>query len=156
MGKVKPVLVLGIGNLLLKDEGIGVHTVRKMMKMPLPDNVEIIDGGTASLDLISYLEGRKKVIVIDCVRGGDKPGTIYRLTPKEIEKDERKILSLHQVDFQQTLHLADKLGKNPPEVVIYGIEPQNYSSWGMELSLVIKKRIPKIIELVKKEISKRH
>ncbi len=155
MKKVKPILILGIGNLLLKDEGVGVQIAQKMMKTRLPANVEVLDGGTASLDLISYLKGRKKVIVIDCVRGGDKPGTIYRLTPEDIEKDENKILSLHQVDFQQTLHLWAELSKKIPKVVVIGIEPKNYSSWGMELSSLVKKRVPKIIELVKKEIWKK-
>lgn len=153
MKKVKPVLVLGIGNLLLKDEGVGIHLVQKMMKMHLPKNVEVLDGGTASLDLISYLEGRKKIVVVDCVRGGHKPGTIYLLTPENIEKDEKKILSLHQVDFQETLNLFSKLKKKMPKVVIIGIEPKDYSSWGMELSPVIKRRVPKIIGLVKKEIA---
>lgn len=152
MKKIRPVLVLGIGNLLLKDEGVGVQIAQKMIKLRLPKNVEVIDGGTASLDLISYLEGRKKVIVIDCVRGGHKPGTIYHLIPEEIEKDESKILSLHQVDFHETLYLANKLGRKKPKVVIFGIEPKDYSSWGMELSPVVKKKISKVIDLVKKEI----
>lgn len=152
MKKVKPILVLGIGNLLLKDEGIGIHLVQKMMKMHLPKNVEVLDGGTASLNLISYLEGRKKIIVVDCVRGGHKPGTIYRLTPEDLERDEKKILSLHQVDFQETLNLFSKLKKKIPKVVIIGIEPKDYSSWGMELSPVIKRRIPKIIKIVITEI----
>jgi len=152
----KPILILGIGNLLLKDEGVGIHVVQKMKKMHLFRrarfrNVEIMDGGTAGLDLLSYMEGRKKVIVIDSVRGGRKPGTIYRLTPENLKTDTNKILSLHQIDFQQALHLAGQLGKYP-EAVIIGIEPKDFSSWGMELSPVIRKRIPKIIELVMEEV----
>lgn len=150
MKKTRPILILGIGNLLMKDEGVGVHIAQELMKMHLPRDVEVIDGGTASLDLISYLEGRKKVVVIDCVRGGHKPGTIYRLTPEEVKEDKSKILSLHQIDFQQTLHLASEFGKQP-ETVIIGIEPKNFSSWGMELSAVVKRRIPRVVELVKEE-----
>ncbi len=156
MKKVKPILVLGIGNLLIKDEGVGIQVVQKMLKLRLPKDVEVLDGGTASLDLISYLEGRKRIIVIDCVRGGHKPGTIYRLTPKDLERDENKVLSLHQVDFQETLNLFSKLKKKIPQVVIIGIEPKDYSSWGMELSPAIKRRVPRIIELVRKEIRKRY
>ncbi|MEW6088996.1 MAG: HyaD/HybD family hydrogenase maturation endopeptidase [bacterium] len=152
MEKVKPVLILGIGNVLLRDEGVGVHVAREMMKMPLPEDVEIIDGGTSGLDLLLYIKGRIKIIVIDCVRGGGTPGTIYRLAPNDLEKDENKIISLHQVDFQQTLNLLSMTGKVMPDVIIIGVEPKDYSSWNMDLSPSIKRNIPKIIELIKKEI----
>ncbi|HCJ67629.1 MAG TPA: hypothetical protein DHV62_10040, partial [Elusimicrobia bacterium] len=70
----------------------------------------------------------------------------------DLERDENKILSLHQVDFQETLNLFSKLKKKMPQVVIIGIEPKDYSSWGMELSPLIKRRIPKIIKIVITEI----
>ncbi|MDD5773408.1 MAG: HyaD/HybD family hydrogenase maturation endopeptidase [bacterium] len=152
MKKVKTTLILGIGNILLKDEGVGVHVAQQMMKMPLPENVEVIDGGTAGLDLLLYIKGRTKIIVIDCVRGGKKPGIIYRLVPEDLVKDESKILSLHQVDFHETLNLLSMTTAIMPEVIIIGIEPKEHSSWKMELSPLIKRKIPKIIELVKKEI----
>jgi hydrogenase maturation protease len=123
-----------------------------MMKIDLPENVEVLDGGTSGLDLLLYIKGRSKIIVIDCVRGGRKPGTIYSLTPDDLIKDENKILSLHQVDFQETLNMLSMISKEIPEVIIIGIEPENHSSWKMELSPLIKRKIPEIIELVKKEI----
>lgn len=150
--KVKPILILGIGNILLKDEGVGVHVAQKMVKMRLPENVEVIDGGTAGLDLLLFIKDRRKIIVADCVRGGEKPGTIYRLTPEDLEKDEAKILSLHQVDFHQTLNLLLMTKKMMPDVVIIGIEPKEHSSWKMSLSPLIKRKIPEIIKLIEKEI----
>lgn len=152
MEKIKPVLILGVGNILLKDEGVGVHAAKRMMNMPFPENVEVIDGGTAGLDLLLFIKGRKKIVVVDCVRGGGKPGTIYRLVPEDLEKEESKILSLHQVDFLETLNMLSMTSKVKPDVIIIGIEPKNHSSWSMDLSPSIKRKIPVIIELVKKEI----
>ena len=82
MDSKKPILVLGIGNLILKDEGFGVHVVQKMADMPLQGDVEVMDGGTMGLDLLYSMEGRKKVIVIDVVNADGPPGTLYRFTDK--------------------------------------------------------------------------
>ena len=146
------ILILGIGNILLKDEGVGVHVVNKLKEMPLPDNVEVLDGGTAGLDLTDFIANRKKVIVIDAVKAGEKPGTIYRLTEKNLNIKPKAIMSFHEIDFLDALHMSEVMGDKPKETIVIGIEPKDMSD-GIELSPEIKERIPRIIELVMKELN---
>jgi hydrogenase maturation protease len=103
----KPILVLGVGNLLLKDEGVGVHVARKLMEMDLPSHVEVLEGGAGGFDLLGEIEGRKKVIVVDTAKAGKPPGTMYRMTTEDIEKAEKPRISLHEIDMTDLLNLAD-------------------------------------------------
>ena len=151
MTKVQDVLILGIGNILLKDEGVGVHVVRKLKEFHLPDNVEVIDGGTAGLDLTDFIADRKKVIIIDTVKAGEKPGTIYRLTEKNLNIKPKAVMSFHEIDFLHALYLSEVLGNKPEETIVIGIEPKDMND-GIELSPEIEERIPKIIEVVMKEL----
>jgi hydrogenase maturation protease len=152
MTKAKDILILGIGNILLKDEGVGVHVVKKLEGMPLPDNVEVVDGGTAGLDLTDFIANRKKVIAIDTVKAGEKPGTIYRLTEKNLRTGPKEIMSFHEIDFLDALYMSEVMGEKPEETIIIGIEPKNMSD-GLELSPEIQERIPRIIEIVMKELN---
>jgi len=151
MTKVQDILILGVGNILLKDEGIGVHVVKKLKESPLPVNVEVLDGGTAGLDLVDFIAGRKKLIVIDAVKAGDKPGTIYRLTEKNLSIKPKAIMSFHEIDFLDALHMSEVMAEKPEETIVIGIEPKDMSD-GTELSPEIKERIPSIIEVVMKEL----
>ena len=151
MESQKNTLILGLGNILLKDEGIGVHVVEKIKNMALPPDVEVIDGGTMGLDLLYYIEGRKKVIVVDAVRAGDTPGTMYRFTDKNIAEVKGVLRSAHGVDFADALRLTAMLNTKPGEVVFIGIEPESLDE-GMELTPMIEKHIPALIELVMREL----
>ncbi len=150
----KPILILGIGNLLLKDEGFGVHVVQKMMAMSLPDDVELMDGGTMGIDLLYHIEGRKKVIAIDVVKADSRPGTLYRFTDKDIEYHKDILRSAHEIDFSYVLKTAEQLGNKPDEVVFIGITPQEIDA-DIGLTPALEERIPKVIELVMKEIGAR-
>ncbi|MEO0216875.1 MAG: HyaD/HybD family hydrogenase maturation endopeptidase [candidate division WOR-3 bacterium] len=152
MTKTQDILILGIGNILLKDEGVGVHVVNKLKKMPLPENVEVIDGGTAGLDLTDFIGNRKKLIVIDAVNAGGEPGTIYRLTEENLDIRPKAIMSFHDIDFIDALHMSQTMGEKPEEIVVIGIEPKDISD-GLELSPEIKEKIPYIIKAVMKEIN---
>jgi hydrogenase maturation protease len=148
----KPILVLGVGNLVLTDEGVGVHVARRMQEMDLPSDVDVMDGATGGFDLLDDIEGRKKVIVVDTVNGGEAPGTIYRMTAEDIEETEKARLSLHEIDVTDLLKLADLFEIQKPEIVIIGIEPKDMDSASMELSPEIEAKVPRLIELVMKEI----
>jgi hydrogenase maturation protease len=152
MTKVQDVLILGIGNILLKDEGIGVHVVNRLKEMSLPEDVEVLDGGTAGLDLVDFIANRKKVIVIDAVKTGDKPGTIYRLTEENLDVKPKAIMSFHEIDFLDAIHMSDVMGNKPGEVIVIGMEPKDMSD-GTELSPEIEERIPRIIEIVMTELN---
>ena len=153
MTERKPVLILGVGNLLLKDEGVGVHVARRLMEMDLPPHVEVVDGGTAGLDLIDDIEGRQKVVFVDTVRGGSAPGTVYRMTMDDVEDEPEALLSLHDIDVPYLLRTADLMGVDKPgEIVVIGVEPKDMESASLELSQEIEAKVPRLIELVMKEI----
>jgi hydrogenase maturation protease len=148
----KDILILGIGNFLLKDEGVGVHVVKKLEEFHLPDNVEVLDGATAGLDLTDFIANRKKVIVIDTVKAGEKPGTIYRLTEENLDIKPKAIMSFHEIDFLDALYMSEVMGNKPKETIVIGIEPKDMSD-GIELSPEIEERIPEIIKVVMKELN---
>ena len=147
-----PVLVLGLGNVLLKDEGIGVHVIEHLSKVDLSDNVEVIDGGTASLDALNLIQDTDKLIIIDAVRYGQRPGTIYRLSNKDLYSGlNSKKLSLHQFSLLEALTIVKKIGNLPREIILIGIEPDQID-WGLEVSEIVKKKISEIIKLITQEL----
>ncbi len=149
----RPILVLGIGNILLRDEGVGVRVIEKMQEIPLPDDVELIDGGTAGADLLDVLAERKKVIVIDAVQADCEPGTVLRFTADDLTQPDRVGISLHELGLGQALTMTKQLGCEPKEVVVFGIKPRDISC-GLELSKEITASLPRIVELVLAEIAK--
>lgn len=145
-------LVVGIGNLLLKDEGVGVHAIRALEKRSLPPDVELIDGGTAGADLLPYLSGAEKIIIVDALRGGGEPGAVYCLTPEDCEPQvEGAAFSLHDLGILAVLKDLELLEGRKTPVLIIGVEPKELD-WGMELTPEVAASLPKVIELVEKEI----
>ena len=137
----------------MKDEGIGVHVIERLKTLALPEDVEVLEGGVLGLDLIEYMEERKKIIIIDAVKGGRTPGTIYHLTREDIENGKGVCLSLHDIDLPYVFNVADLLGQqiNPK---IIGIEPKDMDV-GLELSSEIEALVPKVIELVLQEVKRK-
>ncbi len=145
------IAVVGVGNLLLRDEGIGVHIAHALQQIDIPHNVKIIDGGT-SPDLPHYLKDIDKLIIIDAVKAGGKPGTIYRFHPHDLNIESERIISLHELGLEQSLRMMSLTGNEPKETVIIGIEPKEID-WGTELSAELQQKIPEIINIVLNEIS---
>ena len=145
------IVVIGVGNLLQKDEGIGIHTVKALEEMEMPDNVTIIDGGT-SPDILACTRGGDKLIIIDAARAGGEPGTIYRFQPDDIVAESGEMLSVHELGVPQNLRLMLLSGDEPSEVIIIGIEPKEID-WGIELSPELEMKIPEIISVVIKEMN---
>ncbi|MFH1062979.1 MAG: HyaD/HybD family hydrogenase maturation endopeptidase [Candidatus Omnitrophota bacterium] len=148
----KKITVLGIGNLLLKDEGIGIHVIEALKKESLPDNVELVDGAAAGFDLLPIVEACDKLIVIDAIKTSEEPGAIYQFDPRQIDIKRDANVSLHDVDFFHVLEYAKKY-KQLPETLMIGIVPQDIEL-SLELSETLKTKIPKIVCLVKQEIEK--
>ena len=146
-----PTLVLGVGNILLRDEGVGVRVVQAMEELELPPGVELLDGGTAGADLLDELADRRKVIVIDAMAGDDPPGTVVRMTPEDLVPQLNRGLSLHDLGLLETLVLARQAGAAPDEVVIIGVKPYSIEP-GLELTPETARLVPKIIELVMAEL----
>lgn len=139
------VLILGIGNLLLSDEGVGVHAVRCLAQQVLPPGVEVLDGGTSGADLVDHLEGRAKVVVIDAASGDGPPGTVYRCEAREL-LEQAGSLSLHEFGLADSLHMAERLGCAPQRVIVLGVQPATLEP-GMELSPDVAAVLPGIIKL---------
>jgi hydrogenase maturation protease len=146
----KKILILGIGNLILRDEGVGVHAVRELEKRDLPAHVEVIDGGTYLMDLLNVIQEAERIIVIDALKGGGEPGTIYRVFPDDLMAESERALSLHQVGLLDALGMVKQLGGDPHAVII-GVEPKEIS-WGMELTPEVEAKLPKVIETVLAEV----
>jgi hydrogenase maturation protease len=147
------VVVVGIGNLLLKDEGIGVHVAQALERAPSPGDVElqVVDGGT-SPNLLPFVEGIDKLIILDAAKGGGEPGAIYRFSPEVITMEDEDITSVHQIGLLETLRIMKSLGREPKKVVIVGIEPKEIN-YGLELSPELERKIPDITAMVLKEIA---
>ncbi len=151
ISEIPRTVIIGVGNLLMKDEGIGIHAVQALQEIKLPPDVKLIDGGT-SPDLISYTRAGDKIIIIDAAKTGGKPGEIYRFKPEDISSGQGNLTSAHEMGVAENLKLMDMAGNTPTEVIIIGIEPAEID-WGMELSPVLKKALPHLIEVVLKEIN---
>ncbi|OGO31976.1 MAG: hypothetical protein A2Z29_05960 [Chloroflexi bacterium RBG_16_56_11] len=144
------VVVIGVGNLLLKDEGIGIHAVKALQEIDLPPDVRLIDGGT-SPDLIAYTRAGDKMIIIDAARAGGPPGTIYRFKPDDLAAGRGTLASAHEMGVEQNLSLMSLTGNRPADTVIIGIEPEKIEP-GMELSPGLQRILPDIIKEVLREI----
>lgn len=149
--KEKKIVVLGVGNLLLSDEGVGVHVANSLMEMTLPSKVEVIEGGTDGFSLMDVVMNTDRLILIDAVKGGGPPGSIYRFDIEDCSHylDFYKT-SVHQINILEVISLSKLIGHTPKTTVI-GVEPKSLEI-GMELSPEIQAKIPKIIELIFSEL----
>ncbi len=142
--------VLGIGNLLLKDEGVGVHVVQKLASDVRDVNTNIIDGGT-SPEILSLIDDSiDKLIIVDAVKAGNKPGTIYRFSINDLDIDSEKPVSLHEIGVLESLRMMALLNRQPKSTVLIGIEPKTID-YGLELSPEVKAVLPEVIKLVLQE-----
>ena len=118
------ILVLGIGNSLMNDDAVGVTAVEELLsRYTFPAGVTIVDGGTLGLDLLPMLEGVKKLLIIDAIDMGAKPGDLFRLAGEEVPRAFASKLSVHQMGVQDLLAVAELQGHVPEELVVWGVQP---------------------------------
>lgn len=141
-------LVLGLGNFLLGDEGVGVHVAQQLLEGDKRGEAVVLDVGNALLDAMPAIAAADKVIVVDAMEGGESPGTIYRVPIADCE-NSGAIGSVHGFDMMSVLHMVGR--KEPPEVVVIGIEPE-VIGWSMELSAAVAEAVPHVIATVQKEV----
>jgi hydrogenase maturation protease len=147
------IVIVGVGNLLLKDEGVGVHVAQELQKKTWPSAVEVHDGGVSGIGLLDFFPGASKLLLIDAAEMNLEAGAVVRFTPEEVVgKGSGPRFSAHDIGLLEVLDLARALGQCPPEVVIFGIQPKEIS-WGMELSPEVQASIPKVVEMALAEIS---
>ena len=150
---MKKLLVLGVGNLLLTDDGAGVHAVQDLSAEQEwnPAEVDFLDGATFTQDIFYVFQEYERVLVLDSVKGGREPGTIYRFTEETLRDNREQRLSLHDIDLLDSLRMAELLG-NKPQILDLGIEPLTISDWSMELSEPVKAKYPKYLEAARREM----
>jgi hydrogenase maturation protease len=150
--QAKHILVLGVGNILLRDEGVGVRVIERLQgNYAFSPNVHLLDGGTLGIRLLEYITAADHLIVVDAVRNGGPPGTLYRLLADQLTQCISFKNSLHQTGLLETLAYAEMLDKRPSTIVV-GIEPADIAPWGTELTESIEKRMGQLIEKVLAEI----
>jgi len=142
-------LILGMGNLLLCDEGAGVHVARALSQRKLPPSVEVVEVGVAFLDVLPDIEKADHILLIDAMEGGGTPGSVYRV-PFDQCKHPEMLASLHGFDLSRVLYMAGS--ERAPEVTVFGIEPARIE-WGTDLSPAVKRVLPAVVEAILNELS---
>ncbi len=149
----KPVVVLGLGNPLMADEGIGVHLVGRLAEHAGEyPAVDFVDAGTGGLSVLHHIEGRRKAIIIDCAFMDEPPGAIRRFTPEEVRST--KVLahqSLHEVDLMRVIAMARQLDQAPEQIVIFGIQPERIEA-GRTPSRTLTDKTNEYISVVLREL----
>ena len=147
------ITVLGIGNILLTDEGFGVRVIEKLFDDYLfPDNVAIVEGGVLGIHLLGTLSRADHLIVVDAVKNKQPPGTLYRLEKEELPERILMKNSLHQTDFLETLTLCQMIEQAPETIVVLGAEPEDIVTHGVELTPVVAARVDEMVDRVLQEL----
>lgn len=142
------IILLGVGNILLTDEGLGVHVVNEMRKeYTFSPEIGIIDGGTMGMELLSYMRGMKKLLLVDAVNGGEEPGTVYEFPHRDMETYFTDHISVHEVGMQDILRIR-ALQDNPLEdAMVIGVEPESLDI-GLAVSDTVKNVLPDVKQRV--------
>jgi hydrogenase maturation protease len=139
-------VVLGLGNTLNSDEGVGVQALALVAgRLGADSSFEALDGGTLGLNLLPLVEECSHLLLLDAVNAGASPGTVVELKRDEIPLFSGIKMSEHQITFQEVLGLADMRGKLPPFVHLIGVQPADLSI-GLELSAIVKAALPDVVE----------
>jgi hydrogenase maturation protease len=145
-------LVLGVGNLLLSDEGVGLRVVERLVTTyEIPEDVLTLDGGTLGLDLLYYLDGVENLLIIDAVETGAEPGTLVRLEGDEVPSFLSVKMSPHQIGIPDMLFAAKLRDLYPRNVVLWGVQPGSLEV-GLELSPPVAAQIDSLVDRVLEEL----
>jgi hydrogenase maturation protease len=143
---VKATLVLGLGNTLLGDEGIGVHAVQRLRaRYCFPETTQVLDGGTLGLDLLPYVEDADCLVVIDAVQMDAEPGTVVRLEGEEVPAFLSVKVSPHQMGLPDILAAAKLRGRYPSDIVLWGVQPGVIDTT-LELSAPVASQVDALVE----------
>ncbi len=147
------IVVLGAGNILLTDEGLGVRAIERLpLSYCLPPAIRIIDGGTSGMEMLEDLEGLDALIMVDAIRAGKPAGTPIRLAGDAVPVFFRSKLSPHQIGLADVLATLELLGRAPRYTAILGMQPESLAL-GMELSETVEAGIPKLLRMVADELA---
>jgi len=140
-------VILGVGNLLQGDDGVGVHAVQALLDRDPPEGVVVLDGGVAPLDALAGVGPVDRLIIIDAADLGEPPGTIRVLAPDDLIPAAGESVSLHDLNLLWALGVLRATGEAPPEIVIVGVQPESME-WSTELSPAVAARLGEVVEAV--------
>ena len=150
------IVVLGLGNILLQDEGLGIRALERLRtRYRLPPAVQALDGGVMGLDLLPYLDDVDALLVIDAVQTGRLAGSLVRLEDEAIPAALAVKMSVHQVGLQELLATSRLQGTLPPRVVLWGMEPAAIE-WGLDLSPSVAASLDELVDAVARELRDWH
>ncbi len=150
----KQITVLGIGNILFTDEGLGIRAIERLQqRYHFPDNVTLVDGGVLGIHLLATVTEADHLIVIDAIQKRSLPGTIHRLEGDELPRRILAKNSLHEVDFLEALAVCQALDK-APKIVALGIEPYDIETLSLQLTPVVKDKLGDLLNMVVEELRK--
>jgi hydrogenase maturation protease len=143
-----PLLVLGLGNVLCGDDGLGVVAVHLLERRYRgPDGVQVLDGGTLGLSLLPYLEQAEQAILVDAIRADHPPGTLVRLEGDDVAPAVAARLSVHQVGVVDLLDAARWRGRLPQRLVLLGLVPESLEL-GVRRTAAVEAALPALVEAV--------
>lgn len=146
------VVVAGIGNTLMQDDGIGVWAVRALARdYVLPPQVRLLEGGVLGLQLVYELCSAEQLLIIDAMHGDGAPGTIYRPDAESLLKGRRTYMSLHEVSVVEVLSVGEFLGLRP-RVCVLGVQPLEAASFGLELTPTLQAALPRVVAAAVEEL----
>ena len=149
----RKILILGVGNILYADEGVGVRAVERLLETyDFSDNVTLMDGGTMGTKLMGPILESDYLIVCDAVLCGDAPGSVYRLMGEDLRKSLAFRDSMHQTDLVDTLGMCELVG-NRPDTVVIGMEPYDFKNMSIELTDIVADRLPAMLDIALKELA---
>ncbi|RME89068.1 MAG: HyaD/HybD family hydrogenase maturation endopeptidase [Anaerolineae bacterium] len=141
-------LLLGVGNRILSDEGVGIHVIERLMaRYEFPEEVLVLDGGTLGLDLLYYLEGVENLLLVDAVQNGGEPGNLSRLEGDDVPAFMSIKMSPHHIGIPDMLFAAKLKDIYPKNVVLLGVQPERLEV-GLELSPAVEAQVETLIEQV--------
>jgi hydrogenase maturation protease len=145
-------LILGVGNLILSDDGVGIHAVRLLQeKVKVNDTIMVVEGGTCGLDLLQYRVGLDRLIVLDAAKPDHSPGKITRITGEKVPAYLSIKTSPHEIGLPELLFAAKLSDIYPKEVIIYCVEALSLET-GIELSPIVEKQVENLILQVRDEV----
>lgn len=148
------VLILGAGNLLLSDDGVGVHTIRRLLEaVELPEEVRVLDGGTLGLNLLPFLEGISYLVIVDAMETGQPPGTLRRVAGDDVPAYLSIKMSPHQIGIPDMLFAAKLRDLYPREVVVWGVQPAS-TEVSLELTPPVAAQVDVLVQKLLAELAR--
>lgn len=150
---MNPIRIIGVGNPLMGDDGVGIAAAGRLSALPLPAGVEVIDGGTGGLTLLDLMAGAQKVILVDAVEMGRTPGEVVRFSAEELSLPEAALaaISLHETGLEAVFALGREMDLLPPAIVVFGVEPESVER-RLGLSAAVEAALDGLVERVLAEL----